>query len=223
MKPKIELKNKAIELRKQGLSYKEILEQVPVAKSSISLWCRNIPLTTKQKKRLLNKQLKGSCRGIIKISQINKNRKEKMLQKIKQEIKKGFHAPTFYEIKLIGAMLYWGEGGKTRGVGVDISNSDPKLIKFMVYWLKNICNVPSEKIKARLNIHAEQNDNKIKKYWSEITGIPLTSFGKSYIKPEGTGHRKNILNNGVIKIRVGNEDLRHRIMTWINTLYKYQL
>ncbi|MDA2922176.1 hypothetical protein MYX07_02800 [Patescibacteria group bacterium AH-259-L07] len=219
MKQKTELKNKAIELRKQGLSYNEILEQVPVAKSSISLWCRNIPLTARQQKRLFNKQLAGQRKGYKKISLL----RQQEIQKIRQTAGKEIYKLTSHELKIVGTMLYWGEGGKTRGMGVDISNSDPKLIKFMVYWLKNVCKVSPEKIKARLNIHADQNDNRIKRYWSKITGIPLTSFGKSYIKPEGTGHRKNILHNGVIKIRVGDENLRHRIMTWIKMLQQYQL
>lgn len=41
---KPELKAKAIALRQQGLSYNEILAQVPVSKSSLSLWLRNIPV-----------------------------------------------------------------------------------------------------------------------------------------------------------------------------------
>jgi len=90
----------------------------------------------------------------------------------------------------------------------------------MVRWFKEVCATPPERLKARLNIHANQNDKKIKKYWSKITDISLNRFGKSYIKPEGTGHRKNILHNGVIGVGVGNEDLRHKIMAWIKALYQ---
>jgi len=217
MKPKIKLKNKVIQLRKKGLSYNEILKQVTVAKSSISLWCKNVELNAQQRKRLLNKKLKGQRKGRKKLSQIRK----KETQQIKQAAKKEICKLSSYETKLIGAMLYWGEGSKNNGVR--ISNSDPNLIKFMVHWLKEICKVSSEEMKAYLNIHANQNDDKIKRYWSNITGIPLNSFGKSYIKPEGTGHRKNILHNGVIKIVINDENLRHKIITWINTIYYYQL
>lgn len=49
------LKEKAIELREQGLSYNEILLQVDVAKSSLSYWLRNIKLTEEQKNRLKEK------------------------------------------------------------------------------------------------------------------------------------------------------------------------
>jgi transposase len=49
MKSKVREKEKAIELRRQGYSYKDILAQVPVAKSSISLWLQNLPLTAEEK------------------------------------------------------------------------------------------------------------------------------------------------------------------------------
>ena len=65
MIPKIEEKNKAIELRKQGLSYKEILEQISVAKSSLSLWLRNVGLSKKQKQRLTKKKIASALRGAL--------------------------------------------------------------------------------------------------------------------------------------------------------------
>ncbi|HSD98304.1 MAG TPA: hypothetical protein VLB73_01220 [Patescibacteria group bacterium] len=50
---KLNLKKKAQWLRKQGLSYKEIIAQIPVSKDTISKWCRDILLTDKQKEKLL--------------------------------------------------------------------------------------------------------------------------------------------------------------------------
>ena len=75
MIPKIEEKNKAIELRKQGLSYKEILEQISVAKSSLSLWLRNVGLSKKQKQRLTEKKLKSALRGAKRKKEIRKREK----------------------------------------------------------------------------------------------------------------------------------------------------
>jgi intein-encoded DNA endonuclease-like protein len=42
------------DLRREGLSYKEIRQKIPftIAKSTISSWCRDIELTDEQKKRL---------------------------------------------------------------------------------------------------------------------------------------------------------------------------
>jgi transposase len=55
MKQKVEERLKAIELRKQGYSANEIVKKVGVAKGSISVWIRNVPLTGKGRKRLLTR------------------------------------------------------------------------------------------------------------------------------------------------------------------------
>ena len=60
---KIEEKIKALELRRKGLTYKEILKQVPVAKSTLSLWLREVGLSKTQKQRITQKQIKASQRG----------------------------------------------------------------------------------------------------------------------------------------------------------------
>lgn len=219
MKAKLQEKRKVQSLREQGLSYSEILQKISVAKSSVSFWCRNIKLTPQQWDRLINKRKEASGTG----SKIIAERRAKEIQKIKALSRKEIRKLNFYELKIVGAMIYWAEGSKSRGGGVEITNSDPELIKFIIYWLEKVCKILPYKLKARLNIHANQDDRKMKKYWSKITGIPLNRFGKSYIKPEGTGHRKNILHNGVIRIRFGSENLRHKVMGWIEAIYSTHL
>ena len=55
----------------------------------------------------------------------------------------------------------------------------------------------------------------MKMFWSEVTGIDLSRFGKSYVKKEGTGHRKNILYQGTIQVVIGNKNLLYKIHGWI--------
>jgi orotate phosphoribosyltransferase-like protein len=52
-----ETKEKAIKLRKNGYSLKEISEKLNIAKSTASVWLRNIKLTQKAKKRLKKRKL----------------------------------------------------------------------------------------------------------------------------------------------------------------------
>lgn len=198
-------------LRNQGLSYKEIREKIPftIAKSTISQWCKDIELTDEQKERL------GAKYDIFhrgaKANQIKRAEEIKLIRKLaKSEI-----SPlNKNEFKLAGLMLYWAEGAKSRYI--DITNSDPSLIKFMTDWLRIICRVPEEKFRASLHLHSGQNEKQIKAYWSKITGISISQFGKSYIKKEGSGYRKNILYNGTIKIRVCDSNLLHRVLGWID-------
>ena len=53
----------ALNLRKQGFSYSEILERIPVAKSTLSLWLREVGLSKRQKQHLTQKKLDAAWRG----------------------------------------------------------------------------------------------------------------------------------------------------------------
>jgi len=56
-------KELAISLRQGGRSYSEILQKVSVAKSTLSLWLREVGLSKKQHQRLTQKRLKAAQRG----------------------------------------------------------------------------------------------------------------------------------------------------------------
>ncbi len=80
------LRSKAESLRREGLSYSEIQEKVLVSKSTLSGWCRNIPLTKEQIKRLGAKydtQLRGAKANQTKA----KETRERIRETAKSEIK----------------------------------------------------------------------------------------------------------------------------------------
>jgi len=52
---KLEEKQKAIALRKEGYSIKEIARILPVSKSSASIWVKEVILNSQAKKRLLTR------------------------------------------------------------------------------------------------------------------------------------------------------------------------
>src|SRR5207249_316451 len=56
-------RERAIELRRHGLSYREIRAQVPVAKSTLSLWLRQVGLAKAQRQRLTERRLAAAHRG----------------------------------------------------------------------------------------------------------------------------------------------------------------
>ncbi len=206
--------------RSQGLSYKEIRHKTPftISKSTISDWCKDIELTSKQKDRLDQLLRDGSYRGRLLGSKTTQLRRAKEIKDIKEKAGLEISPFTKNEFKLAGLMLYWAEGNKSQSAG--ISNSDPELIRFMMRWFRDICGVPDNKFKIYLNIHSGQDDDKIKKFWSDIINLPVSQFGKSYIKKEGTGHRKNILYNGTIKIQICDSNLLYKILGWIEGVAK---
>lgn len=211
MKPLIEPKEKAVVLRKQGLSYGEIIKQVHVAKSSLSLWLKGIPLSDKDRKRLYTKNVHLMARGGQSQKERRKREVEAILATAAQEIDFPLSDETF---RLMGAALYWAEGSKT-GMFV-FTNSDPHLILFMVRWIGKMFHIPARQLRGRLNIYQQQNDDEIKRFWSDLTGIPVTNFGKTFVKPMSTGFKKNNLYFGTMRIEVPKSvDLKHRTFGWV--------
>lgn len=211
------LHSKAEKLRGRGLSYKEIQKEIPISKSTVSEWCRDIQLTPKQIKRLGAKydtQLRGAKANQLKSRQ---RKQQARLDAMRETVQ-----PTTDTLKAAGAMLYWAEGDKQGGTG--IANSDPTLVVFYVKWLDKALNIKPNRLTAYLHLHQGQNDKEEKRFWSKITNIPLENFRKTFFKPTGTGHRKNILYHGVLRVRVngtGTELLRHRILGWAEAIARY--
>lgn len=204
----------AIALRKKGLSYKEIMHTIPVAKSTLSLWLRYIPLKPEQRNRLYTKQVHSMALG----ARSQKERRRKEIDALLHEAQKEISTPlSDLAFQCFGVALYWAEGSKQKGL--EITNSDPHLIVFMVRWFKKIFNVTPENIIARLNIYPQQNETDIKQFWSEITGIPLVNFRKSFVKPLSSGYKKNNLYYGTIKISARRgTDMRIRLFGWLRAI-----
>jgi len=118
---------------------------------------------------------------------------------------------------LVGIGLYAADG--TKGDGrVEFSNSDPRLIKFMVGWFREFCNVPEVKIKGSLWIHDDQSVSEAHEFWSKLIGIPPGRFGKPYIarnKPNSRKIRKKRHPYGVLTIRFASVRVHRRLMGWI--------
>jgi hypothetical protein len=46
-------------------------------------------------------------------------------------------------------------------------------------------------------------ESELQDYWCKLLGVSRAQFYKSFIKPEGSGYRKNHLYNGTVRLRVG--------------------
>src|SRR5581483_9420023 len=124
MMKKLELKQKAIRLRKKGYSYSEIQRIVPVSKASLSLWLSNIPLSLKQKERLIKLGNKGRLKA-------NQNKRTQRLKNQKEILYKAsieVNGITKRELWLLGIMAYWCEGAKQKEYNISqpvvFSNTD---------------------------------------------------------------------------------------------------
>lgn len=207
-------------MRRKGMSYGEIQERLSVPKSTLSAWLRHIPLSEKDRARLYTARIKNMVRGANSNQVRRMSEIEKIIKAASEEISRPLSADSR---RLLGAALYWGEGSK--GGAITITNSDPVLIAFMVSWLTESFCVRPNTLRAWLNIYPQQDENTLKRFWSSMTGIPVSRFGKSFVKPISKGVKKNNLYYGTIKVRVPKStDNKHRIFGWLRgALQEYHL
>lgn len=223
MIPKTKDRAKAIALRKKGKSYREIVREVKVAKSTLSLWLRDVELSKKQNQRLSRKKLEAGRRGGI--AQTNKRIRitKEIKEQAKEEISKiVIDAKTLW---LMGIMLYWAEGAKAKetspSTGVKFGNSDPQMVKLFVKWLIEICKIPANDIKYELYIHENSANrlDKVKAYWARNLDSNIGNFQTVYFKKNIIRtNRKKIGENyfGLLNVVVRKSTyLNRKISGWI--------
>lgn len=217
---KLELKLKTQNLRKEGLSVKEIQRRLRVSRSSVSLWVRDIKLTKKQLEKLYLNKRTGALKGSIIAAMNKRRRREELTEKLKKEGEKEVGTISKRDKFIAGVAMYLGEGGKT-DKNIQISNSNPKVIKFMAGWLREYGKVPEEKLRGALYIHDNLNETKAKRFWSKLTGIPLKQFTKTYIVQNNPKRLRKIKHSyGVFRVTVSNANLHRKIMGWIEGIFK---
>lgn len=204
------------ELRRLGLAYREIREIIPIARGTVSAWCRDIPLTAEQIERL--RSLSGNSEvGRAKTGTILRARSLERIENIKAAARKEARELLDDPFWISGVIAYWAEGSK-RNKNLHFANSDPVFIILFLKWARKYLGVPLEKFVISLHLHAGQDEDERKQFWSVVTGLSLSQFRKTFIKAEGTGHRKNILYNGTASIRIYNTELLHRVLAWIDVV-----
>lgn len=212
---KVVEKEQARTLRKKGKSISQIIKETGFSKASVSVWVRDIVLTDGQKK-----QISERGRSVESIERRRINRllnSQKRRREVIDKAKEDFTSISREQLKLVGTILYLGEGSKTfRGGKASLSNSDPDIIKIMVRFFRKVCNVPETKFRAGIHTFAHADIEKTEQYWSEITGIPRSQFYKTYVKPSAASlQKRNSLPFGTLDVYVCDTKLFLTIMGWI--------
>lgn len=201
MKKLVQERERAILLRKKGLSYKEILKQVPVAKSSLSLWLKDLPLTKDEKTVLKNRKDSNISRGRIKAASELRNRRLEREQVWLNEARKLFESHKSDPLFHTGIALYWAEGAKGDTTW-SLINTDIDLIRTMLLWLERYLEVPPIDIEFRLFIHKPYAHEDLEVWWEKRLGVTPERFLKTVYKETKHLVKQKVGHHGCIRIEV---------------------
>ncbi|KDQ67754.1 hypothetical protein AB0K62_25135 [Streptomyces halstedii] len=213
---KDDLRAKARELRRRGLTYDAIQVELGCSKSSISLWVRDLPKPERSRTAVEQARLAGRKRWDHELALRDTER-----QRTKAVARKEIGAMSDRDLFLVGTALYWSEGTKDkpydRRESVTFINSDPGMVEVYLAWLA-LLGFPREQLRYRLMIHETADAESAKSYWADLIGIDVSTFQKTTLKKHNPKTvRKNVGSGyrGCLVVRVPQgAELYRRIEGW---------
>lgn len=212
---KSNVKKKALMLRGKGFSFREISDKLGISKSTASLWLRSVKLSKNAKERIHKLSVDGRNRGKDSVKRRIADEDRKILSKAKNSIARCYLLRN--DLKIVCALLYWCEGGKTEKSQLTFINADPKLVKYFIDTFRKAFDVDESRFRALIHLHDYHNVDEQTKFWSEVTRIPKTQFTKPYNKPN-TGKRIKKDYQGCISVRYHGREIRQEMLFLIKEI-----
>ena len=170
---------RARKLREAGQSIRDIARRLNVSKGSVSLWVRNVALTDKQRERLTHKRNAAQIFGSRAVADKYRKLRACYQEEGRQKARQFGNDPLF----VMGCMLYWAEGSKSRTV-VSFSNNDAAMLSVFIDFLETFFDVDRTTLAMNFNcyISPEVTLADVKRYWSETLRVPEANVRKPTVK-----------------------------------------
>ena len=203
------LRAKARELRLQGLDYDEIVAQLGVSKSSVSLWVRDLPRPPRvTPERCAARTSERMRRYWATERPVRAARRAAATATASAAAAASIGDLTDREILIAGAVAYRCEGAKNkphrRVDRVTFANSDPELISFFLLFLET-AGIPRSDLAFQLQIHETANVESALRFWRTLTEAQPEQFRKVYVKrhnPHTTRKNTGDSYHGCLRIDV---------------------
>ncbi|MEV4740390.1 hypothetical protein [Streptomyces sp. NPDC049555] len=210
---KPDMRARARELRTAGCTYDEIVAELGVPKSSVSLWVRDLPKPRKTPEQL----------HAMREARWAPHRAAQQVKRV--ETKRGAASEigrmTDRELFLVGVGLYWAEGSKSKAhrpeERVTFINSDPDMIRLYLSWL-DLLGIERSRLRFHVMIHESADVKGAEAFWAAIARVETSALGKTTLKKHNPKTvRKNVGGgyHGCLTVRVtSSADLYRRIEGW---------
>jgi len=222
----------AVDLRKRGFSYGEILKSVLISKSTLATWLKDIKLTEAQHIKLNERRSR--------IARENSEKKilitAEAIERIRKTSARDIGKISRRELWLMGIALYWrersilGNDGSAKK-GIQFSSSDPYVMRFFLRWLKEAGGLNINELRFDLFIKEKDKKdlNRAVSYWSRVMELQKIYFTQIYIQKamkrttsvkvpisHSVSHFRDRFRHGILRIRVKASSMMARQMAgWI--------
>jgi hypothetical protein len=162
---KDDLRERARELRTQGLDLEKIAAALGVAKSSVSLWVRDLARPARLSYEECRKR---AAEGAHRYWAAERPARAAARATTCAAAAAQIGTLTDRELLIAGAIAYWCEGGKSKphrpSDRVVFTNSDPSLIRFFLRFL-DAAGTPRTRLRFRVYIHENADVAAAQQFW----------------------------------------------------------
>ena len=206
----------ARELRRQGASIRDISSRLSVAKSTVSVWVRDIELTEAQIAQLNDNARKAGVRGRERFASSMRLRRRIQLEQYKREAEAEYESLQYDPQFMLGLALYIGEGSKGDRSTLIVTNWNCRVIVRAIAFFERL-GMSRERMRCKVMLHPSQDKEAAELFWSKATGIPLSQFANTYqaISPGSRGKRGQKWPHGGCQLSVSSFMLRCKINRWM--------
>ena len=213
---KDEIREQAIGLRRDGLSYREISEHLMVSKSSLSLWLRDVPVS-EEHREAMHKRLRESSATRAETNRALGARRRADIREVAVH-----QVPALAESELFvaGVVAYWAEGAKNKpwrgSEAVRFMNSDSSMIRLFLAWA-HLIGVSDDRLVFRVQIHESADIAGAVRFWADVVGVSADSVQTTLKRHNPKTVRKNTADDyhGCLCVYVRRSaELNLRIAGW---------
>ena len=205
-------------MRKQGKSYNEIRASLKIPKATLSDWFSKVNWSNDIAKKLAAIVQKQHTVRLIELDKIRGMHLKRIYEEAREEARMEFNELKYNHLFIAGLMLYWGEGDKLTKYSTAITNTDPDLIRLYVFFLKNACGIPNEKIKAHVLVYSDLNEEDCRKYWACKSHIDISRFTKSTTILGR--HKTRRIKHGVCIVGISSTYFKVKVLEWLKLIPK---
>lgn len=184
---KLEERERARELRAQAWTLQEIATELGVAKSSVSLWVRDVEFDpASRRSAATGRRPRGSDHPL-------RRRKLAQIERLRVAGIERVGSLSEREFLMAGLGLYAGDGSKGDGQ-VKLSNSSDLVVGFFCRWLRRFFDIDESRLRVTLYLHQGLDLAAAVTHWSQVTGVPAVQFGKPYraVPDASIRHNKHV-------------------------------
>lgn len=214
-------RQKAVDLRKQGKSYKEIQSELRVSKGTLSswfkgeAWAQDISLFNKDKERTkANERMK-------KLNMIRRAKFAFTYAVVEEEAEKEFELYKNDTLFWAGLMLYIGSGDVSSRNMISLRHQEPFVHKTMIDFASRYLDLDKSTIKCRVSVPSALSGVQMVGIWSSVLGVPVSILQKNQ-GVQDKDSQKKLQNSSGISILSTRVVVKKKLLRWTKLAEKHQ-